>query len=296
MTVQKGGTSCFIANGAILKAAISICVHGLSRNSRDFDYVAAAVADKYRVICIDVVGRGKSEWLEDKSQYDYETYVADVIKLLDHLGIRKFEWIGTSMGGIIGMIVAARYPHIVKGLLLNDIGPIIPGSAIERILSYVGSSYEFDNKIDAERSLRERMMTFGVKKEDHWKHLMQHSIMKKLNGKYMFAYDPDIIPTPKLVGKLKGVMKKIMPGEKKTGFPDVNLFDIWMKITCPVMVLRGKESDVLTKAIVTEMKNSKENIRVVEFEGVGHAPMLMEEEQIMVVRKWLMRRKASPKK
>lgn len=271
---------------------IAICVHGLSRNSRDFDYLASAIADKYRVICIDVAGRGKSEWLSDKSKYDYDTYVSDVIKLLDHLGIRKFDWVGTSMGGIIGMLIAARYPHIVKSLVLNDIGPIIPGNAIERILSYVGSSYEFHNKIDAERALRERLATFGIKQEEHWKHLMTHSIIKKLNGKYTFTYDPDIIPTPKLVNKLTGMMKKIMPGEKKADFPDVNLFDIWTKITCPILALRGKNSDVLTKEVATQMKSSKDNIRIVEFEDVGHAPMLMEEEQIQLVRRWLLKKKS----
>jgi pimeloyl-ACP methyl ester carboxylesterase len=237
------------------------------------------------------VGRGKSEWLSDKSQYDYETYVSDVIKLLDHLGIRKFDWVGTSMGGIIGMIIASKYPHIVRSLVLNDIGPIIPGKAIERILSYVGASYEFNNKIDAERSLRERMVTFGIQKEEHWKHLMTHSIIKKLNGKYTFTYDPDIIPTQKLINKLTGMMRKIMPGEKKSDFPDVNLLDIWTKITCPILALRGKQSDVLTKAVAIEMKNSKENIKIVEFDNIGHAPMLMEDEQIEIVRKWLLKKK-----
>ncbi len=269
---------------------IVICVHGLSRNSRDFDYLAGELADKYRVICIDVVGRGKSEWLGDKSMYDYETYVADVIKLFDHLGISRINWVGTSMGGIIGMIVASRYPHIITKLVLNDIGPLIPGSAIERILSYVGSSYQFHNKIDAERALRTRLATFGINKEEHWKHLVKYSIIKKLNGKYIFTYDPEIVPTPKLVSKLKGIFTKIIPGEKKSGFPDVNLYDIWNKITCPILTLRGEKSDVLTEEVVEQMKTSKPNIEIVEFEGVGHAPMLMEEDQISVVKNWLLKK------
>jgi len=271
---------------------VAICVHGLSRNSRDFDYLANALADKYRVICIDVVGRGKSEWLSDKSQYDYETYITDVVNLIDHLGLRKFDWIGTSMGGIMGMLIAARYPHLVKSLVLNDIGPIIPGNAIERILSYVGSSYEFHNRIDAERALRERMKTFGVKQEEHWRHLLKHSIIKKLNGKYTFTYDPNIVPAPKLVTKLRGMMGRIMPRAKKSSFPDVNLMDIWEKITCPVLALRGSKSDVLTKETATEMENNKENLKLVEFADVGHAPMLMEDEQIEIVRKWLLKKKS----
>jgi pimeloyl-ACP methyl ester carboxylesterase len=271
---------------------IIVCVHGLSRNSRDFDFLAAALADKYRVICIDVVGRGKSEWLHDKSGYDYETYVADIIKLFDHLKIRKTDWVGTSMGGIIGMIIASRYPHIIGNLVLNDIGPMIPGDAIARILSYVGASYEFHNIIDAEKTLRDRMATFGIQKEEHWKHIVKYSIIKKLNGKYTFAYDPNIIPSPKLANRLRGLLAKIVPGRKTSGFPDVNLMDIWNKISCPILVLRGKLSDVLTSEVITLMHDShKEDLRVVELENIGHAPMLMDEGQIGIVRNWLLEHK-----
>lgn len=270
---------------------IVVCVHGLSRNSRDFDYLAGALATNHRVICIDVVGRGKSEWVQNKALYDYETYVADIIKLLDNIGASQVNWVGTSMGGIIGMIVASRYPHMVKSLLLNDVGPVIPGAAIGRIIKYVGSSYEFQTKPDAERTLRERMATFGIVKEDHWKHIIKHSIVKKLNGKYTFAYDPEILPAPNLTNKLKGLLVKIMPEKRKPAFPDVSLIDIWEKITCPIMAIRGKQSDVLTEEVVAQMKSSKENMQIKEFENVGHAPMLMDEEQITAVSDWLLTNK-----
>jgi pimeloyl-ACP methyl ester carboxylesterase len=270
---------------------VAICVHGLSRNSRDFDYLAEALSDKYRVICIDVVGRGKSEWLSDKSQYDYETYITDAVKLIDHLGIKKFDWIGTSMGGIMGMIIAARYPHMIRNLVLNDIGPVIPGMAIERIINNVTSTHEFHNQLDAERTFRERMATFGIKNEEHWRHLIKHSIIKKLNGKYSFTYDPHIVPTPKLISKIRGIIGKLLHIVKKSSFPDVNLMDIWEKVTCPVMVLRGNHSDVLTTDIAAEMARNNNNITIVEFAGIGHAPMLMENDQISVVRNWLLDKK-----
>lgn len=271
---------------------IVICLHGLSRNCRDFDYLASALADKYRVICIDVVGRGKSEWLNDKSSYDYETYVADIIKLLDHLNISKMDCVGTSMGGIIGMIIASRYPHIVRNLVLNDIGPVIPGDAIARIMSYVGAAREFHNKIDAEKTLRERMSTFGIKKEEHWKHVVKYSIIKKLSGKYTFAYDPDIIPSPRLVNRLRGVLAKIIPGKKKSGFPDVNLLDIWNQICCPILALRGNLSDVCTEEVAAQMKSSGKAVKIVTLSGIGHAPMLMEDDQISIVKDWLLGHKA----
>ncbi len=218
--------------------------------------------------------------------------MADIIKLFDHLGIRKIDWIGTSMGGIIGMIIAARYPHIVRNLVLNDIGPRIPGDAIARIIDYVGASHEFHNKIDAEKTLRERMATFGIQKEEHWKHVVKYSIIKKLNGKYTFAYDPHIVPAPKLINRLRGMIAKIVPGKKSSGFPDVNLFDIWNKIACPILALRGSLSDVFTAEVAMQMHESKkEDLRIVELEGIGHAPMLMDEGQISIVRNWLFEHK-----
>ncbi len=274
---------------------IIVCVHGLTRNSRDFDYLANSLSDKYRVICVDIVGRGKSEWLSNKSLYDYETYITDIITLLDHLDIRKIDWVGTSMGGIIGMIIASRYPHIIRKLVLNDIGPIIPGNAIERIVTYAQSIREFHNKIDAEQALRYKMATFGVHKEEHWRHLMKHSVIKKLNGKYTFSYDPDIIPTPKLVSKLKIMINKIIPSKKKSIFTNVNLFDIWNKISCPILAIRGMESDVLTAEIATKMQSSKKNIKIIELEGIGHAPMLMEDEQIAIISTWLLKKKNKKK-
>jgi hypothetical protein len=290
---QKGRHIIFYCEwGNIDSKNIVICVHGLSRNSRDFDYLASALSDKYRVICIDVVGRGKSEWLGNKAQYDYETYITDVVNLIDHLSLSKFYWIGTSMGGIMGMIMASRYPHLVKGLVLNDIGPIIPGNAIERILRYVGSSYEFSNRVDAERALRERMKTFGVLQEEHWRHLLKHSIMKKLNGKYTFTYDPNIVPAPKLLTKLKGMMSRIIPGIRKSSFPAVDLTDIWEKINCPILALRGGNSDVLTSKTAEEMQKTKENLQLVEFADIGHAPMLMEDYQIKIVRDWLTKKES----
>ena len=272
---------------------IVVCVHGLSRNSRDFDYLANELAKDYRVVCVDIIGRGKSEWAQNKKLYDYETYTSDMVELLNNIGAEKVHWVGTSMGGIIGMMVASRHPNLISSLLLNDIGPIIPGNAIKRIVSYIGSSYEFETQTDTENTLKERMTTFGIRKEEHWQHIIKHSVVKKLNGKYTFAYDPDILPAPTLMNKLKALLVRFLPEERKPAFPDISMMDIWEKITCPTMAIRGKESDTLTEEVVAKMKTSKENLPVTEFEGVGHAPMLMEDEQIAVVRDWLADKKST---
>lgn len=273
--------------GDIKNDDVVVCVHGLSRNSRDFDYLAKALANKYRVICIDMAGRGKSEWLSNKLEYDYETYITDVIKLMQHLDIKGVNWVGTSMGGVIGMLIASKHPNLIKKLVLNDVGSVISGQAIERILRYVGSAREFKAKTDAENSLRERMVSFGINKEEHWKHLIRHSIIRKLDGKYTFAYDPAIVPIPKFMQKLKFMLVKLLPHRKSTIFKDVDLRDIWGKIICPILILRGKESDVLTVENMFEMIDSKKDIKHIEFDGVGHAPMLMEDNQIAAVRGWL---------
>lgn len=270
---------------------VVVCVHGLSRNARDFDYLAAALADKYRVICVDIVGRGKSEWLEDKSRYDYTTYVDDILKLLKHLDINKVDWVGTSMGGIIGMIVAGRYPDLIKKMVLNDIGPIIPGDAIARILKNAASKHEFRSSTDAEKALRNKMSTFGITNEEHWKHVIKHGIVKKLDSRYCFAYDPEIIPPRKIYNKIRAIIATILCLKRRSGYSDIDLMDIWDKVSCPLLALRGKLSDVVNDDVVGIMRSSNKDIKIVELDDVGHAPMLMEEEQIKVVHDWLTERK-----
>jgi pimeloyl-ACP methyl ester carboxylesterase len=261
---------------------VLFCVHGLSRNGRDFDFLAQALADNYRVICVDIAGRGRSDWFEKQSQYNYPTYVSDIFVLLDNLGIKKVDWVGTSMGGIIAMLVAAMRPGLINKLVINDIGPFFPGAAIGRIVEYVRNAPLFDSFDAAAAAMRARMSTFGINKEEHWQHIFQYSI-QQVGDKFRFAYDPKIV---KKSFSIKQVLKNLLHPSKWREMPDVDLWKFWDAVNCPVLLLRGEVSDILSRETAEKMLQ-KPNVKMVEFKGVGHAPMLMDEEQIGVVVKWL---------
>ena len=250
---------------------VLFCVHGLSRNSRDFDHLAHVMSEDYRVIAIDVAGRGKSEWLEDKNAYAYDTYVADCCYVLQHLGIKRVDWLGTSMGGLIGMLIAAQMPQLIHRLILNDIGPHISSRSLRRIIKYVQNERIYDNRATIEGVLRIKLSTFGLKDEAHWQHLIDHSIEELEDGKFRFNYDPAII-------------KKPIAGQP---IPDIDLFELWHNVPHPTLVIRGAESDVLTEQTALVMKDSGPLPTVITLEGIGHAPTLMEDEQIKMVRDWL---------
>ncbi len=250
---------------------VLFCVHGLSRNSRDFDHLAHVMSEDYRVIAIDVAGRGKSEWLEDKNAYAYDTYVADCCYVLQHLGIKRVDWLGTSMGGLIGMLIAAQMPQLIHRLILNDIGPHISSRSLRRIIKYVQNERIYDNRATIEGVLRIKLSTFGLKDEAHWQHLIDHSIEELEDGKFRFNYDPAII-------------KKPIAGQP---IPDIDLFELWHNVPHPTLVIRGGESDVLTEQTALAMKDSGPLPTIITLEGIGHAPTLMEDEQIKMVKNWL---------
>lgn len=253
-----------------------LCMHGLTRNGHDFDYLAKALSPGCRVIAPDMAGRGSSEWLGNKFDYHYGSYLADTIALLSHLNIKQVHWIGTSMGGILGMMTAGMYADIVKSLVLNDVGSMVPGAGLKRITSYAGSPQTFATKPEAETFLKEIFKTFGITSEEHWAHMIQYTLMQKSDGTYTFACDPDIL----------------LPLAHQTEWfkliQDVDLSLVWQAVQCPVLVLRGAESDILTKATADEMaQSSGKKVTLVEFQGVGHAPALLEDGQIGVVVDWL---------
>ncbi|MGI9434490.1 MAG: alpha/beta fold hydrolase, partial [Geminicoccaceae bacterium] len=152
-----------------------ICVHGLTRNGRDFDALAKALAADMRVVCPDVVGRGRSEWLDDPSAYGVPTYAGHILELIQHLGVPSVGWIGTSMGGLIGMAVAAMEASPIDRLVLNDVGPFIPKASLERIGTYLGLDLVFDDLGALETHLRQIHAPFGPLSDDQWAHLAQFS-------------------------------------------------------------------------------------------------------------------------
>ena len=257
--------------GAASDARAVLCVHGLTRNGRDFDVLAAALAGERRVICPDVVGRGKSDWLADPAGYANPAYVGHLLALLEHLGIAAVDWIGTSMGGLIGMLAAALPESPVRSLLLNDIGAVLPRAALERIGAYAGADPSFDDEAGLEAYLRETYAGFGPLTDEQWRHMAEISARPKPDGRFGLAYDPAI-----------GDAFKNAPPEA-----DVELWPLWDALSCPVMVLRGETSDVLPADAAAEMTRRGPRARLVEFAGVGHAPSLMSEDQIAVVRDWL---------
>lgn len=247
-----------------------ICVHALSRNARDFDALAQALCDRRRVVCPDMPGRGKSDWLAEKSDYAMPLYMADCTALLARLGVEHVDWVGTSMGGIIGMLMAGRPNTPIRRLVLNDVGPFIPAAALKRISGYVGTDPHFASVEEGEAWMRRVMTTFGPLTDEDWRHLVMHGLRADPGGGFRLHYDP-------------GIAKPMFDG----GIEDVDLWAVWDAIRCPVLVIRGAESDLLPHEVVEEMKRRGPGCEVITYEGVGHAPMLMSREQIAPVVDWL---------
>jgi pimeloyl-ACP methyl ester carboxylesterase len=248
-----------------------ICVHGLTRNGRDFDHLATVLQDHARVICPDMVGRGMSDPLRDPEQYALPTYVAHMLQLLDQLQLRQVDWVGTSMGGLIGMGVAASGAPI-RRLVLNDIGPFIPKAALERINTHLGLSLSFASLKALEAHLREIHAGFGPLSDAEWRHLAEHSASRREDGTFRLSYD-----------------QRLAEPMKRGPLADVDLWPVWDQVRCPVLVLRGTQSELLLAATAEEMTRRGPGAEVVEIDGTGHAPALMAKDQIAIVRDWLLR-------
>lgn len=260
--------------GARDNPRIVICVHGLSRNCRDFDTLAQTLQSDFRVICPDIVGRGKSDWLNNKAGYVNAQYVADITTLIARLtanGPREILWMGTSMGGIIGMMLAALPGSPIRRLVLNDVGGIVPKAALGRIVAYLGKDPRFNTFKELELCVRTISAPFGPLTDAQWEHLTRHNGKQHADGKWGFNYDPDI------AAPFRGIE-----------IADVPLWPYYDPITCPTLLLRGADSDLLAKDIALAMTQRGPRARLVEFPGVGHAPMLMSGDQIDAVREFLL--------
>jgi pimeloyl-ACP methyl ester carboxylesterase len=247
-----------------------VAMHGLTRNGRDFDAVAEALSARFHVVCPDVVGRGKSAWLPDGALYNYPQYMADATALIAQVGAGSVDWLGTSMGGLAGMMLAALPGTPIRRLILNDVGPFVPRAALERIGSYVGEDPHFADLAALETYLRRVHSGFGALSDADWTHMARHSSRPLPGGGYGLAYDPAI-----------GSAFRTGP------IADVDLWPVWSAIKCPVLILRGAHSDLLLPETASEMVERKANATLVEFAGCGHAPALIDPQQIAVVRDWL---------
>jgi pimeloyl-ACP methyl ester carboxylesterase len=253
-----------------------LCVHGLTRNARDFDFLAKALAEKgARVIAISMVGRGTSSWLADPMGYAASNYVAHVLAFVETMSLGRVDWIGTSMGGLIGMLIAAGDNTPIRRLILNDIGPFISLAALEQINAYVGVDPLFATLTDAEAYLRKIHAGFGPLTDEQWHHLAIHSTRQADDG-FRLHYDPAIkVPFA------------------KTADADFDLWSLWEKIHCQTFVLRGGESQLLTADTAVRMTIAGPKATLATIAGVGHAPALMAKDQIDLIAGWLSQRELS---
>ncbi|MBL0942329.1 MAG: alpha/beta hydrolase [Alphaproteobacteria bacterium] len=245
-----------------------ICVHGLTRNSHDFDALAQQLSLKTRVICPDIVGRGQSDRFSNPKLYGFPQYLNDMTALIARLNVTQLDWLGTSMGGLIGMFLAIQPNSPIKRLILNDVGPYIPAAALRRIGRYAKSPPSFQARKDAEIYIRRIYAPFGLLSDKQWQHITKHSI-RQVENTYILDYDPAVIQNLRF--KIRSI----------------NLWPVWEKVKCPVLVIRGENSDILTVKTLTQMQGTCPNLEVLTVKDAGHAPALMDLAQINVIKAWL---------
>jgi pimeloyl-ACP methyl ester carboxylesterase len=272
--------------GDALAAHVVVCVHGLSRQGRDFDVLAQALCarsgGRLRVVCPDVAGRGRSEWLKDPSLYQIPAYAGDMLALLAQLQPAVLDWVGTSMGGLIGMVVCGQpglpLPVPVRRLVLNDVGPAIRWEAIERIKTYLGDTGRFDSLEAAAAAMRAVSLTFGPHTDAQWLALSRHMVrpLDGQGGALTLHYDPAIaVPVRATTAELSA------QGESM-------LWQLYDNIQARTLLLRGADSDLLTPQTAAAMAQRGPRAQVVEFAGVGHAPTLVADDQVDCVARFLL--------
>ena len=256
---------------------VVICVHGITRVARDFDELARALCGRFRVVCPDMAGRGDSDRLADPMLYGAPQYLSDAVTLIARLDVETISWVGTSMGGLIGMALAALPGTPVSRLVLNEAGPVVSKASLERIATYIGRVPAFASVEEADKYIRTVSAPFGPHTDAQWRFLTEVWLRKAEDGTYRAHYDPRI-------------------GEPfRAGLPDkdLELWPLYEAIRCPTLVLRGADSDLLSRATSAQMAARGPKARVVEIPGVGHAPTLLNPDQIGIVRDFLLEGTAS---
>ncbi len=251
---------------------VLVCVHGLTRCSRDFDFLAAALASRYRVICPDVAGRGDSDWLENPMEYAVPTYTFDMVTLIARLDVESVHWVGTSLGGLIGMAIAAMNDSPITRLVLNDVGPVLTAVSLERIASYLGKVPPLPTIEAAEQLVRATSASFGPHTDAEWRFLTEHVVRRNADGSLRMHYDPALA----------------VPFNAELSDKDLDLWSYYDPIRCPTLVLRGEQSDLLMRETAGKMAARGPRAKVVEIPGVGHAPTLIHADQIAIVKEFLL--------
>lgn len=264
-----------------------ICVHGYTRNGRDFDQLASHLSYNGRhVVCPDIVGRGDSAWFHLRSHYNFSQYVQDMTAMIARTQSHQIDWIGTSMGGIIGMMIAALPNTPVQRLVLNDIGAQIPIHGLKRIAKHAGKVTEFKSLEEAKECFKVNYKEFGITKESDWDAFTQNSVEQKGENRFVAKMDPGIRNPKSTLHIISDFLHH--PHKSLEGILyDIDLWYLWKKIKCPVLIVHGVKSDLLTPEIIKQMQRTHENTEVLSIKDVGHAPALVEKYQHEVIENWL---------
>ena len=254
---------------------VLVCAHGLSRQGRDFDALAQSLLSEYRVVCPDVVGRGQSDWLADPLGYQLPAYVSDMVTLLARVDAQTLHWVGTSMGGLIGLGLASLPRSPIQRLVLNDVGPTIQPEAIQRIGAYLGLPMHWSSLEEAADYMLTISKGFGTHTREQWLALTRPMLKPDGDG-FKPHYDPQIaVP-----------FRAMTPEMAAAG--EASLWKAYDAVKCPTLLLRGADSDLLTRDTALAMTERGPKARLHEFSNVGHAPMIVVPEQIAVVREFLL--------
>jgi pimeloyl-ACP methyl ester carboxylesterase len=259
---------------------VLVCVHGVTRVADDFDSMARALAGDYRVICPDIVGRGRSGWLKNPQLYRLPQYVSDIVTLLARVlpdgEPQSVDWFGTSMGGLIGLGLASLPGNPIRKLVLNDIGPVLAPAALQRIGDYIGQDLRFDSFEAGAQFIRDVSQTFGPHTEEEWHKLATDVLRQDKDGKWVRHYD-------------MGLAQPFRSATPESAAADeAMLWAAYDAVRCPTLLIRGAESDLLSPEAAAVMTQRGPQATLVEIPGVGHAPTFIHDDQIAIVKKFLL--------
>lgn len=248
-----------------------VCVHGYSGNARDFDALAAALSQDARVVCLDVAGRGRSAWLGSALEYHFPQFLSDIAALVRRLGVDRLDWVGTSMGGLLGLLFAAQPGSPVRRLVLNDVGAFVPANGLREIAHRLAAPERFTSLSQVERHVRETHREWGAISDAQYRALARHHARRLAQGGYRLHYDPRIARLVQSVPFLDGL----------------HFWDAWDRLECPVLIVRGEHSAILPAGVAERMIDTHPDAQLFEVEGAGHAPALMSAAEIARVRDFL---------
>ena len=248
-----------------------VCVHGLTRHRGDFQPLARALAGDRRVVCPDLAGRGASDWLPDPGDYHIAQYNCDLTAVMAATGCAEVDWIGTSLGGLCGIMMAGMANSPIRRLVINDIAPEVPRPALRRVGAYLSEPLRFADHDAAEAHMRAAYGGFGPMTDDDWRHMARTGVQLGDDGLYAPHYDPAIGANFRCYWLLYSF----------------NIWSYWKRIACPILILRGTDSDFLTPELLARMLEHQPQAQVLEIAGVGHTPTLATPGQIDPIRAWL---------